>query len=271
MKLLQWNLRMSLRFIAWFTLFGMILGLIYETRFGYELMTPDPLPAPAVAPVAREGIVPKVCVGFKPGAISLPWGYEGGNCPKNSVYVANHDVGGSNKSGPGEFVQLTGLCCELPADDILTDRHTYSEFERCPDQYVATGGAGACEQGCTMRCTQINTKKYTLGPETVAYYVKDAEAGKLYGQGDTIRVHWQQLPESVRWGVLRSSHNEWTGDSCIGVPLGSMLVRKSSKRCDGFFYRELRYLDGVPVKIFPDCDTISDLYSPNPTCIKNSP
>lgn len=265
MKLIQWNLRMSIQMTVTFLIIFAIVGFLYETRMGYELRTPPPLPTPAIAPEAREGVVPKPCVAYRPESAS--WGYENGNCPKGYAMFANHEVGGANKQGPGELVRLHGLCCPLPADDILTNRHTYSEFERCPDQYVATGGAGHCDDSCTMRCTQINTERYTLGPETMAYYVKDRNVGRLHGQGSAIRIHWQQTPIAIRYGLLRLEHNLWTGDGCMGVPPGSLLVRKSGKRCDGFFYRELQYRDGTPVKMLPDCAALSDPYHPNPQCL----
>lgn len=243
-----------------------MIGFLYEYRLGLDLLTPPPLPEPEVAPEARAGIVPKLCVGYLPE--DKQWGYIGGNCPKNYAFVANLARGGKHKTGPAEFVPLIGLCCALPADDILTDRHVYNEFEECPDQYVATGGGGKeCQVNCSMRCTQINTKKYKLGVEHRSYYVRFAGGGRLHGQGSAAGIFWKQLPTAIRYAVGRISNFEWQRQSCLGYPLGALFTRKSGKRCDSFFYRQLQYLDSTPVKIFPDCAAVSDGYSSNPKCL----
>ena len=265
MKLFQWNLRFAIFNIVTYLAIGLTLGFIYEYRWGYELLTPPPLPELEVSPEARPGVNPKVCVGFLPNMATF--GYTGLNCPRNYAIVANYDMGGPHKSGPGEFVPLVGNCCPLPAGDILSNRHTYDSTESCPDQYVATGSLGHCERNCTMRCTQINTKKYKLGPEQMSYQVKFASTHRVSGQGSAKRVFWETLPKGIRFSVLRSDHRKWHDDGCLGVPLGSLLTKKAGKRCDGFFYRQLQYLDGTPVKMFPDCAAISDIYHPKPECL----
>lgn len=265
MRLLQWNLKLSFKLAAQYIAIGLTLGYLYHTRMGYELTTPAPLPEQNPAPEVRRGLKPQICVGVN--SDEPTFGYTKEQCPKHHAIYANSDVPGAHKTGPGRYVQLTGLCCPLPSDDILTDEHLYFEQETCPDQYVATGAGGDCEDKCTMRCTKINTKRYKLGPEKVAYYVKFADAGRLFGQGRTKRVFWENLPQALRYGINRTKHDLWASDGCLGVSLGSLLTRKNQKRCDGFFYRELQYLDGVPVKMFPDCEAISDLYSAKPQCL----
>ena len=265
MKLMQWNLKGSLKMTLQFVVLFTIVGLLYQTRMGYELTTP-PEPENFDPPAeVRAGISPKVCVGTvdEQGAL----GYTKLLCPKNHAILSVSDQPGANKSGPGKFVQLEGLCCPLPSNDILTDEHIYSEMESCPDSYLATGGSGTCGESCTMRCTKINTKKYRLGPEKPSWYVKFKDAGRLHGQGSSERIFWEQITPGLRYGVLRVRQAYWASDGCLGVPFGVMLTSKKNKRCDGFLFRELQYLDGVPVKIIPDCAEISDPYSPNPECL----
>ena len=266
-KLYQPNLRNSIKMLASYVLIGAIIGFCYHYRFGYDLIEFPPVPEREIPAQVREGIEPKICVGFRPDEGKI--GSTARHCPKNHAMFANNKVGGKNKSGPGNYVRLEALCCPLPANDILTDRHTYNEFEECPDQYVATGGSGRCQDKCLMRCTQINTKKYRLGTETVAWYFQHRTMSRLHGQGDTKKVYWDKLPASIRYGAGRRTHKTWSINGCIGVPLGSLLTKKNQKRCDGFHYRELQYLDGTPVKMLPDCQFISDPYASNPRCLDN--
>ena len=252
-------------FTFFFAAFGMGFAAWYY-RGGYDLIPMYPLEFEGPPPEAREGMNPQVCVTYDP--VNFLWGQQSVNCPPNYAYYANQNESGANKEGPGEFVNIHGACCPLPSNDILTENHTYGEFERCPDQYVATGGSPRCIKGCTMRCTQINTDKFMLGPERLSYFVQAEAHYRYYGRGWTGRTLLAYVPIAIRYAIGRDAHNNWNQVGCVGIPFGSLLTRKTGKRCDGFSYRQLQYKDGTPVKMYPDCKDISSKYDPFPTCIK---
>ncbi len=255
--------------VSYALLYMAIGGALWHYRLGTDLFifAPDP---PDRQPSPEEDGVGYPCVAYRP--LDKGWGGSEGNCPDNHAFFSNKDVGGERKSGPGYFVPLSGACCRLPYDDILTDQHTYSAFESCPDQWVATGGSGPCVEGCTMRCTQINTEKYMLGPETMSYYWRDPKGGRTYGRGSARQMLKEHIPIALVYAVGRLEHNLWNMDGCIGYPFGSLLTRKSRKRCDGFFYRRLLYKDGTPVRMYPECEAIDDPYTPEARCVsKDAP
>lgn len=239
-------------------------GALWHYRLGTDIFVSAPEP-PEIEASPEEGNVGYPCIAYD--VETSAWGSNYGNCPENHAFFSNRDNGGAHKSGPGYYVTLGGACCRLPYDDILTDQHNYTSFESCPDQWVATGGSGTCVEGCTMRCTQINTEKYTLGPETMSYYWRDPKGGRTYGRGSAKQMLKKHIPASIRYAVGRNEHNNWVDDGCVGYPFGSLLTRKSRKRCDGFFYRRLLYKDGTPVRMLPDCEAIDDPYSPEGRCV----
>ncbi len=211
-----------------------------------------------------------LCLGYAEDKKS--WGNFTGTCPKSYAFLSNQDPAGGNKSGPASRVPLHGNCCKLPFDDILTDQHVYNVIDKCPDNSVATGTnvdrLGQCTTNCGMRCTFINTEKYRLGDEQPAAYWKDERSGPaLYGQGSAELAGFDDIPLALRYGIGREAHGSWDRDGCIGNPIGSLLVHKETKECSGFFYRELLYKDGTPVKMFPHCDAISDKFDPNAKCL----
>ena len=219
-----------------------------------------------------------VCNGFAPlnessGAVG-EWGERYGNCPPGYAYFANQDPGGSRPPG-GAAIPVTGSCCRLPFDDILTDRHVYDVLERCPDDSIVTGTGvdrlGQCIDHCVVRCTYINTGKYRLGEERSAYYWTLPSSGNQWGGGSATSLRLDEIPVALRAGVARFDQVQFDTDGCVGVPFGSLLVRKQSKNCDGFFYRQLFFADNKPVPMFPKCDRLTGLYEPHSGCVNDVP
>lgn len=214
-----------------------------------------------------------VCNGFAPlnsqSGVVGEWGERFGNCPPGYAYYANQDPGGARPPG-GAAIPVTGSCCRLPFDDILTDRHVYDVLERCPDDSIVTGTGvdkfGTCIEHCVVRCTYIDTSKYRLGEERSAYYWRIPAVGTTSGGGSAGTLSLTDIPLAIRIGVARYSHSRFDTDGCVGIPFGSLLVRKESRNCDGFFYRQLFFADGTPVPMYPRCDRISGLYEPNSKC-----
>ena len=211
-----------------------------------------------------------LCLGYAEGLGW--WGSVSGNCPSGHAMLSNQDPAGPNKMGPPSKVPLSGACCKLPFADILTDTHVYNVIEKCPDNSVATGTnvdkRGQCTSNCGMRCTFINTEKYRLGEESASVYWRvENDGSATYGQGDSEMSGLSEVPLAIRLGIGREAHGRWDNDGCIGDPIGSLLVRKTTKECSGFFYRPLLYKDGRAVQMFPHCDAISDKFDPNAKCL----
>lgn len=218
-----------------------------------------------------------VCHGFTvdaggPGTKD-EWGNRIGNCPPHHAFFSNQDPAGARPPG-GSYVPVMGTCCRLPYDDILTDRHIYDVRERCPDDAVITGTSvdkyGQCSEHCVVRCTYINTELYRLAPERHAAYWATPRSATTSGGGAGSSLLLTEIPPALRAGAARENQFRFDNDGCIGVPFGSLLVRKESKKCAGFYYRQLRHADGRPVKMYPECDRIDGLYDPNPRCITNA-
>ncbi len=222
-------------------------------------------------PALAYGHEPKICTGFDKKA-DKQHGIAGDLCPPNYAYFLNYDRGIRNKSiKAGRVVSLAGPCCPLPADDILTDEHVYDAVESCPFNYVATGGTGnlGCGKSCTMRCTKINTDRYKLGEERMAMYWKRNLKQTSSGRGSADQIKWHHLPLALRYAagrerkypVLDLGIPPWANDGCVGVPFGSLLTKKTTYTCDGFFYRPLLFKDGSAVKMLPECRQITNLLS----------
>lgn len=228
---------------------------------------------------------PSVCVGYDHAA--KKWGYiwaellgskEQGvwrHCAEHSAIFGVTDPGGTY--GPGKYIRIAANCCPLPAPDILTDSHVTAE-DSCPNDYVVTGNEnrGRCTEGpCLfkMRCTKINTKRYQLGKK---------KAGAFWGFGsnttffkESTIIKRADIPTAIRYSMSRQNLTYFLSSGCVGIPFGSLLVEKKNKFCRGFFFRELQYRGhpgdparGTPVRMFPDCDDISDIFDPDPDCIR---
>ena len=226
---------------------------------------------PPVPTVAIPGSNPGVCVGFNPERNSF--GQEYLACPKGYSYQSVDDPAG--KSGPAEHIGAASTCCPLPYADVLTEEHVFAEVS-CPEEYIATGAKG-WESGPDgtkfMRCTKINTARYQLGPMTPGKYWGNGFAG---WQGSD-RVDWSEIPAGLRYSVGREAANKWDADGCVGYPWGSLLAKKTSKYCGGMYFRQLQFKgqggdpkEGTAVKMFADCDEVTNVDDPSKVnCIKH--
>ncbi len=198
---------------------------------------------------------PQMCVGYN--TIQKNFNPSVGECSSGYAFFLNDDSR-----------EIAGPCCRLPANDILTEEHLHGVHDRCPDNFVVTGGNGAtCGNACTMRCTRINTERYQLGLETRGFYWKIEGKYPFGGRGLAKQITHQRIPLAIRHAAGRMD-KEWDIDGCIGVPFGSLLVGHRKLGCANSLYRQLLFNDGTPVKMFPDCKEIDGLDSATPRCIK---
>jgi hypothetical protein len=220
-----------------------------------------------ISPPEREN-QPQPCIGYNPGT-TTKWGrlYVGEFCPPHYAYFAMDD----NRSPWGE-------CCPLPAKDILTDTHIQVE-KVCPENYVITGAPcidrceGAVENYVAgFRCTRINTDRYRLAESTPGVYW-----GLGFSASYKSTIGRNLIPAAIRHAIGRHGRFFWdTTDGCIGYPFGSLLVEKAldSGQCEDMSFRQLEYtgqdssfVEGTPVKMYPDCVLIDDKFSPHAKCI----
>jgi len=208
----------------------------------------------------------RVCIGLDQKGIPMVWSAP--NCPPNHAIIGEDDLGSRRKDGPGENVPVLGNCCPLPFDDILTEKHYYSVTSACPENSLVTGASRAdCQRHCSVRCTEINTSKYKLGPERRSYYWHRTWRFNKAGGSWLESMRFNDIPVAIRYSMSRETQKQWDIDGCVGVPFGSPLTRKETGRCSGFFHRQLLYLDGTPVPMVPRCLDVSDPYDPNATCV----
>ncbi len=242
----------------------------------------------------------KLCLGYQSATQS--WGQIGDNsifrdteqyCPPNTAFISLRRIGGPAREG--RHIPVIGNCCPVP-EDLLTATHTI-EAESCPDGSVATGSLSRyidlpkeCTEGkiistelwrlCSeyyftaihsMRCTKINSKRYELGPERPARFW-----GIREHLSHNLQYHVQRasIPAAIRHSVGRATRESWYSNGCIGFPYGSLLTRKSGKRCE-FHFRQVLYAGaagdppkGTPAEMFPNCKAVSDRFNPEARCIK---
>ncbi len=242
----------------------------------------------------------KICTGFRPsGEQGGEWGavgtirtrYNSGTCPDGYAYVGVRLPGSPDV--PAASVPISGDCCPLP-DDALLDEHQYAA-DACPEGFVATGAATRpwLEQkncvadqrspGCggdainidyLMLCTKVNTKRYTLSrSQPGIYWGWTRHTYESFAD----RITRLSIPVALRDGIGRLGREQWAIAGCTGAPAGSILVKKAGRRCSEFYYSELLYRGmkgdpppGTPVKIFPDCSSLSGSLDPNPSCLGGS-
>ena len=215
---------------------------------------------------------PQLCSGYlgtiKDGS-GEDWGSVTDKCPKNYAFYATLPSSSPRDSLP-EDVSLVGFCCPLPAQDILTTNE-FIEREQCPENSVATGLANVDCEDCrnALICTEINTQRYELSTVT---------PGVLWGNSSTFwkhrrRVQFGELPPGLKYGVSRRNKYTFVFAGCIGYPFGSLVVGKRNKRCQGILFRQLMYRGmfgdspaGTPVKMYPDCNVVTSLFSTEPVC-----
>lgn len=225
---------------------------------------------PPVEAVAVAGMNPGVCVGYNPEKNAF--GEEWRSCPAGYAFMTADDAAGP--AGPARIIGAHGACCPLPANDMLSEQHVFSE-DACPEDHVATGAKGL-EKGHSgakyLRCTRINTDRYQLGEMTPGIYWGNGFAG---WQGSR-RIEWEDIPAGLRYAAGRQNADRWDIDGCVGYPWGSLLAKKESKYCAGMLFRQVQFKGapgdppaGTPVKMFADCDEITNVNDPvNARCVK---
>lgn len=203
---------------------------------------------------------PAVCLGYHPfAALGAPskWGNQSSFCPPGSAYFGALEglVPDAARNA------VLGSCCRLPRADILLDEHLTATVE-CPDGYVITGSEGMAPSLPTkLRCTRINSLRYSLGP---------LREGRYWGNGLSSRGQSEQLqltdiPAAIRSAIGRADDVSWALDGCVGTPIGALLVKKGGKHCQESGYRELLE-DRKPVTMFPDCREIENIFDPTSGC-----
>ena len=214
---------------------------------------------------------PFVCVNYSPNTAEWKWRSTESACPSGHGIYSVNEVS-SAQQATADSTPVIGACCRLPAEDILTDEHSWAS-EECPDGSVVTGGAVKwwclkCEK--RVRCTKINAARYQLGEKV---------PGAYWGRGLSRRSHLKRverldIPVAIRYAVGRQGLLSWTTDGCVGLPWGSLAVRKGPPRCSGFLFRQLQYRGlpgdpprGTPVEMFPKCQEISDIFDPEASCV----
>lgn len=265
------------------TLFRVLLFCVSMLAF---ILVPgvDPLTADTSEGSEQPATTPSICVGYDHQA--RKWGYlwsyrlgipEKGYmklCPEHSVFFDVDDPPGI--SGPGKYIRIDGNCCPLPSSDILTDSHVFVNAS-CPDNHVVTGSEvkHPCDDvKCIfqMRCTKINTDRYQLAEKKPAAFWGIGHNAAFWKENVTLKR--TDIPPAIRHAVGREDLASFDIDGCVGIPFGSLLVEKRSKFCTGFYFRQLQYkgrtgdpVRGTPVKMFPDCNDISDIFAQDPQCI----
>ena len=201
------------------------------------------------------------------------------NCPANFALVGHRPI--SRKIDQIDrgtrFAKGTimGSCCPM-LPDALTDVTTYSD-SGCPAGYVATGlrsvpagpvkdGAAATSWLHTLRCSKINTEKYTYAPATTLL-LTGVPAFSLTGWMSSMRHGTRdQLPPSLRYGMGRTSRTLLEYDFCVGYPWGSALQEFGKRGCEGSRFYEL--VPRFPAEVRePECRAVENPFSPLAHCI----
>ncbi len=200
---------------------------------------------------------------------SANWGeLTSGNCPPNYAVFAVNTPGGS-RSQSAEQVKVRAICCPLPSEDMLSNEHV-RVFDTCPEGFVVTSATSdplCADCRKSMRCTKLNQAKYQLGPLLPGAYWGHGSAS--WKQQDVVnRVN---APGSLRQALGRTGRYNWELQGCTGYPWGSLMVSKSTKRCQGFGFRQLLRLgenaEAAVIPVFQNCATIDDIYSKTPRCV----
>lgn len=211
----------------------------------------------------------QICLGLNEDG---GFGRPSRNCPAGAAIFGVLGTAPSRNSPP-ELIPINASCCMLPADDILVGSHV-EVLESCPEGYIATGGdpSTSCND-CKrkMRCSKINDTRYKLGPAT---------AGAFWGFGvvyykQDIRFMREEIPLALRPGIGRVSKFSWGEHGCIAYPFGGVLTGKTTKRCQGFSFKQIQYKglkgdppEGTPVTMFPRCDKISSIFNKDSKCLR---
>ena len=198
------------------------------------------------------------------------WSRNQTPCPDDYYLVGPDDPPGHGRRIRGAGgTPVIACCCPMPSKDILTDSHIYGVLDECPENSIATGGSVTyCASNCMMRCTRINTERYSLGPKRKGRYTKRRGFVLLGGWGGAATIFWEDIPEALRYAHGRAGLQQWDADGCAADPIGGVLVSKSGPLCDQFEFRELRTRSGAPVSMFPRCAAPIDPAESDPHCVE---
>lgn len=231
-----------------------------------------------------------VCVGFD--AERRNWGPAGNSDSADGVCPHNHAFLGANPARPVSVANVAlspvyGVCCPLPAG-VLLEQHVIAEVI-CPKNHVVSGTVHASGERSgkrtsssdthLLRCTAIDTSRYSLGPASEGARLELAsslwddlrEMFANRGASPAKRIRWSKVPVAIRSAFGRVTRFAWLWEICLGDPPGALLIGRSGRFCSGMTFRELRTVPspaGVkPVRIFPDCRAIDDIFSEEARCV----
>lgn len=223
----------------------------------------------------NPSLKPKICSGTyqlatESSATPLRGLLRSGSCPAHHALFAVRTPTVSRYTAASD-IPVSGFCCPLPSDDILTDTTT-SHTVSCPKNSIATGidskGCDSCSNA--LLCTAINTQRYV---------VSETSPGVVWGVSSTpwksgASLQEADIPPALRYGVNRIDNYADILNGCLALPFGGILAGKASKRCSGFSFRHLHFSGinndpkGAAVPMFPTCTVVVDIYSATPRCIK---
>lgn len=210
----------------------------------------------------REPNGPFVCTAYNPYGLETRWGRMRGTCAKGyAALEVDDDSDGSL------------LCCRLPASDILTSEHIWTDADMCPPDMIVTGGVefkGTLVPRLRrqIRCTRIDASRYTLGkpvPGTYWGIGTSSTASHLSRSANS-------MPVAIRGGVGRGDFGVWDSDGCIGSPPGAILVSNRADSCDETRFAVLLRRETndrhatTPVQMFPSCLRPPNVFNPLSGC-----
>lgn len=212
---------------------------------------------------------PYICLGYTPRQAFQKWGLVSGECPEGYAFLSAE----RQKISANEYGPILGSCCRLPASDILTAERVEVEAT-CPDGFVANGARNSALPNRLEKprlvCARVNTKRYRLGSKT---------SGVFWGislalQNRAPMFLREQIPLAIRYGLERFDYGTWENRGCLGKPWGSLVVTLGGEDCVESSYRELQYTgaysgdpeSGTPVKMYPDCSEIENIFDPTSGC-----
>lgn len=209
----------------------MSMTLLRDLYCDYEK---DPSTCKGVPPTSPVVWSPTSCQ-FRQGYASYMVGFDAATwalCPPHfGIFVTG------NGNGYG------GVCCALPATDILTGPVTV-RLNTCASDEISIGSVDADRTYTQMYCQKINTAKYKLGaPSTSCVWSNSGTAG--WGAA-SLCTQDPPVIGGIRFGVMVDVGT----DGCTGSPYGALWVSRTSKTCGAQSYARLYYLDGTPVKMY---------------------
>lgn len=257
-----------------------VLSLLLVAGYGYyrylNRTVIDSLPVVEYEsnPAITKGHQPKICTGIETKDYSaLNDSTE--FCPPNTALIGLEDASSRGLSGEPSSVALEGVCCPLPAEDILSDEHVYNVDKECPSNFIATGNTPpSCGAQCFFRCTRINTERYSLGAKHQAVYWKRPDSYPAAGAEGASQILLSDIPWAVRYGIspwawlnAEKGLEAWDQDGCMGVPFGAVAVEKRGPGCGGLYFRHLYFREtGKAVRMYPECEGIEGMVEEKPRC-----